>query len=123
MEVGHAASGALVINDSYNANPASTAAALQALADVDAQQRIAFLGPMAELGDRGAIEHERVAEIAARLGIRLVAVGTGLYGEADAEGIDDAVRLAGPMDPSKAVLVKASRMAGLERLAARLLEL
>jgi hypothetical protein len=37
-------------------------------------------------------------------------------------GIDEAARALGPLGPADAVLIKASRVAGLERLAARLLE-
>ena len=51
MQVDRAAAGGLVINDAYNANPTSMAAALDALAAVDADRRIAVLGMMAELDD------------------------------------------------------------------------
>jgi UDP-N-acetylmuramoyl-tripeptide--D-alanyl-D-alanine ligase len=121
MEVGRASSGALVLNDAYNANPASTAAALQALADVRADDRIAVLGPMAELGARSAADHRDIAALAHRLGIRLVAVGTELYGGEVVAGVAEAAELLIPLRPSDAVLVKASRVAGLEELAARLL--
>ena len=51
MELLRAASGALVLDDAYNASPASMAAALQALASVRADgRRIAVLGEMRELG-------------------------------------------------------------------------
>ena len=43
-------SGAVVLNDAYNANPTSMAAALDALDDLPAERRTAVLGPMAELG-------------------------------------------------------------------------
>jgi UDP-N-acetylmuramoyl-tripeptide--D-alanyl-D-alanine ligase len=122
MEVKRSRSGALILNDAYNANPASTAAALHALAGVAAGEKIAVLGPMAELGARSAADHRDIAALTRRLGIRLVAVGTELYGDEVVAGVAEATELLVPLRPSDAVLVKASRVAGLEELAARLLE-
>lgn len=123
MEVGRARSGALVINDAYNANPLSVAAALRSLAAVDAGRRIAFLGHMAELGPSAADAHREAAALARSLGIRVVAVAEPMYG---VEGVEDAAaafRLAGTLQlgAGDAVLVKGSRVAGLEALAAALL--
>ena len=120
MELTRTANGALLLNDSYNANPASMKAALEALAALPARRRIAVLGEMAELGERSAGDHLAVADLAERLGIDVVAVGTDSYGQSPAAGIDEAQRLVGDLGPGDAVLVKASRVAGLERLAARL---
>jgi UDP-N-acetylmuramoyl-tripeptide--D-alanyl-D-alanine ligase len=121
MELRHTPSGAAVINDAYNANPASMAAALRALAALPAVRRVAVLGAMAELGDQAAAEHQVVAELARELGIEVLAVGTAAYGAttlvADIEAAVDAL---GPLDAGTAVLVKASRVGGLERLADRL---
>ena len=63
MQLLTAASGGLVINDAYNANPTSMRAALDALAAVDAERRVAVLGGMAELADpdRGAPRGRRPA--------------------------------------------------------------
>jgi UDP-N-acetylmuramoyl-tripeptide--D-alanyl-D-alanine ligase len=123
MEVGTSASGATVINDAYNAGPASMEAALRSLAAVGAHRHIAVLGLMNELGSHSAAEHRRIAEVASSLGIRVIAVAQPEY------GVDDlvpdaaaAVELLGPLGPGDAVLVKASRIAGLETLAAALLE-
>ncbi|MFI5897190.1 UDP-N-acetylmuramoyl-tripeptide--D-alanyl-D-alanine ligase [Actinoplanes sp. NPDC051513] len=68
--------GVTVIDDSYNANPSSTAAALHALAAMSAGgRRIAALGYMAELGEHERDGHEEVGRLAAELGVdRLVAV-------------------------------------------------
>jgi UDP-N-acetylmuramoyl-tripeptide--D-alanyl-D-alanine ligase len=120
MELGHTAAGAVVLNDAYNANPASMKAALEALATLPARRRVAVLGPMAELGARSAAEHAAVADLARRMGVEVLAVGTDAYGAPAVAGIDAAVATLGPLGPSDAVLVKASRVAGLERLAARL---
>lgn len=120
MELVVAPSGARILNDAYNANPTSMLAALDALADLDAERRTAVLGTMAELGSHSEAEHRRVAERAAELGIRLVPVDTDLYGGDVATGVDGALAALGSVGAGDAVLVKASRVAGLERLAHRL---
>jgi UDP-N-acetylmuramoyl-tripeptide--D-alanyl-D-alanine ligase len=112
--------GARVLNDAYNANPASVAAALRALAALDAERRVAVLGVMAELGDRHEVEHANVAQLAERLGIRLVAVAEPAYGGEQVIDLDEAVAALGALDAGDAVLVKGSRVAGLEVLADRL---
>jgi UDP-N-acetylmuramoyl-tripeptide--D-alanyl-D-alanine ligase len=99
---------------------------------------IAVLGQMAELGPIAAAEHEKVGELAARLHVdRLVTVGTEAKAIAVAavrEGVepDD---VAAYDDPDAAladvlavvvsgdvVLLKGSRVTGLEKMAARLVE-
>jgi len=76
---------------------------------------------MAELGAAGPSEHRRIAAVAESLGIEVVAVGTPEYGVAEVDGVDEAIEAVGPLGPTDAVLVKGSRVAGLERVAARLL--
>jgi UDP-N-acetylmuramoyl-tripeptide--D-alanyl-D-alanine ligase len=120
MELVTTASGARVLNDAYNANPGSMAAALRSLALLPARRRVAVVGVMAELGATAAAEHRAIAALAAELGVELIAVGTADYGPAPAEGIDEALTALGPVGDGDAVLVKGSRVAGLERLAARL---
>jgi UDP-N-acetylmuramoyl-tripeptide--D-alanyl-D-alanine ligase len=136
MEVTERADGVVVINDAYNANPESTAAALRALAAV-ARKRdaraVAVLGTMAELGAAEHAEHEAIGRLAARLGIaRVIAVGAparpirsaaalegSWHGEADwvpdADGAIEALRA--NLRAGDVVLVKASRAASLERVA------
>src|SRR4029453_526440 len=53
MELGIARGGARILNDAYNANPASMHAPLEALAGLEAERRTAVLGLMAELGPAG----------------------------------------------------------------------
>lgn len=118
MEVGRAPSGATVVNDAYNANPDSMRAALRAVARMRAGRRIAVVGLMAELDDPAA-GHRRVRDDAIGLGIEVVAVGTDLYG---VEPVADVVAALGPLGEGDVVLVKASRAAGLERVAHALLE-
>jgi UDP-N-acetylmuramoyl-tripeptide--D-alanyl-D-alanine ligase len=78
MDVFDRADGVTVIDDSYNANPASTAAALRALAAMAGGRRaIAVLGYLAELGGYERAGHEEVGRLAAELGVDLlIAVGT-----------------------------------------------
>jgi UDP-N-acetylmuramoyl-tripeptide--D-alanyl-D-alanine ligase len=121
MALAVAPSGARVLNDAYNANPSSMAAALDALADLDAVRKVAVLGPMAELGDQSAVEHRRIGERASELGIRVIAVGTDAFGGEVVVDRDAALVALGPLGPDDAVLVKASRVAGLEVLAEALL--
>lgn len=138
MEITEGPDGISIINDAYNANPASMAAALKAARWIAGRHRcVAVLGGMAELGATSDQEHERVGELAARLGIdhlvvvgdeaRLIAVGAVREGvEPDRvvrcgtpeEAAAAAARLARPGD---VVLVKGSRVAGLERVAEAML--
>jgi UDP-N-acetylmuramoyl-tripeptide--D-alanyl-D-alanine ligase len=122
MDVRSTASGAVVINDAYNANPASMRAAIDVLVRLPATgRRIAVLGLMAELGEPSQ-QHAEIAALVASSGVSLVAVATDLYGVPGVADIDAAVDVLGPLEAGDVVLVKASRVAGLERLAARLLE-
>ena len=62
--------GTAIINDAYNANPASMRAALETLADVKCRgRRIAVLGDMFELGRRSSAEHRSLGKAAAGAGI------------------------------------------------------
>jgi UDP-N-acetylmuramoyl-tripeptide--D-alanyl-D-alanine ligase len=113
MQVGRTRGGAVLVNDAYNANPTSMAAALRALAAMDARRRVAVLGVMAEL-DAPTSQHLEIAQLAAELGIELWPVGTDLYGVSP---ISDPVEAIGRLSAGDAVLLKASRVAGLEGIA------
>ena len=120
MDLTETPDGALVINDAYNANPTSMRAALRALAELEADRRIAVIGLMAELGDEGPAEHLAVVAEAGAAGIEIVAVDAPQYGP-DARHVDSreaAIAALGPVGAGDAILVKGSRVAGLERLAA-----
>ena len=112
MEISTAPSGATIVNDAYNANPTSMLAALDALAAMDAERRVAVLGLMGEIDDPESA-HRAIADRAIELGLELVVVGTNLYG---VESSADPVAALGDLVPGDVVLVKASRSAGLERV-------
>ena len=120
MQLERSPSGALVLNDTYNANPLSTEAALRGLAALPAERRTALLGVMAELGDVGPAEHARIGALATELGIRVISVAAPEYGGEPAADADDALAKLGPVGRGDAVLVKGSRAAGLESVAGTL---
>ena len=134
METFTTEAGVRVLNDAYNANPESTAAALRTARWMAGEGRlIAVLGQMAELGAISEDEHDRVGELAARIRVeRLVTVGgaaraiaraairegmepgdVATYGTPE-EALDDVLRSATPDD---LILFKGSRIAGLEMVA------
>ena len=135
MEACVTETGVRVLNDAYNANPESTAAALRTarwIAGADSRL-IAVLGEMAELGSIAETEHDRVGELAARIRVdRLITVGEAARPIARAavregmatsdvasydhvsDALADVRRSARPGD---LVLCKGSRVAGLERIA------
>jgi UDP-N-acetylmuramoyl-tripeptide--D-alanyl-D-alanine ligase len=126
MDVVRAADGLVVVNDAYNANPTSMRAALAALAALPATHRVAVLGVMAELGPEGPAEHAAVAREAASLGVQVIAVDAVAYGPG-ALHVGDRAGAAAALGPllngepgGAAVLVKGSRVAGLEVLAGQL---
>jgi UDP-N-acetylmuramoyl-tripeptide--D-alanyl-D-alanine ligase len=116
MDLVRLASGALVVNDAYNANPTSMGAALRALARLPARRRVAVLGLMAELGASSDEEHVAVGRLARDLGIDVIGVAAPAYGGTTVAGIDDVPVALGPLGSGDAVLLKGSRVAGLERL-------
>ena len=120
--------GGFVINDAYNANPTSLEAALRHLAERGAGRRlVAILGGMAELGEDADAYHGRLADLAAELGIDVIAVGELARAYEidrwvpDAEAALGAAREA--IGPGDAVLVKASRSVALEGIAPALANL
>ena len=121
-----------VLDDTYNAQPASTIAALDLLAEM-AGRHVALLGDMRELGDASHAEHERVGQHAAAVVGLLITVGE------EARALGDAARAAGLADvvhvdsreeattalrarlaPGDVVLVKGSHALGLEHVVADL---
>jgi UDP-N-acetylmuramoyl-tripeptide--D-alanyl-D-alanine ligase len=138
MELLDTPSGALVVNDAYNASPDSMAAALDALVHVtpEGSRTTAVLGEMTELGAASESEHNALGRLVARLGIdRLVVVGaaakpilTGASAESGWRGrshyaptIDSAFALVSEgLGGDDVVLVKSSKSADLRFLGDRL---
>lgn len=138
MELSELASGATVLNDSYNANPDSMRAALDALAaigaDASVRRTIAVLGEMRELGETSEAEHVAIGEYAAGLGVDQLLVvaepARGIHRGAAGRGatsstfvLDRAGAVAWLRDhvgAGDAVLFKASRGARLDEVAAAL---
>lgn len=131
------AAGVMVINDAYNANPLSMAAALQTFRSTRCDgRRWLVLGDMRELGDHAESAHAAVGEAVAdgpwsglvavgplSAGMAECAVRRGFSKEAvvcvaDAEAAAAVIR--GWVKPGDAVLIKASRGVRLERVAAAL---
>lgn len=123
----------VVLNDAYNASPASMRAALETLERTVIERggrAVAVVGEMLELGDRSQVAHQEIGEEAARHGVQvLIAVGGA------AEAIAQGARAAGgpavvveraadageaatlacrTVRPGDTVLVKGSRAIGLE---------
>ena len=125
MELRDPAGGAMLLNDSYNANPDSTRAALDALAAIEGRRRIAVLGEMLELGVDSTAEHRAVGEYAASRANVVVVVGEAARSIAEGAG-ERAVVLAdndatvdwlrGHITVGDVVLVKASRGARLDEV-------
>ena len=119
--------GVTIIDDTYNANPESMAAAIDTLAETPltpGARRIIVLGRMGELGSHAAVAHQRVGELAAAMGLTLIAVGEGADGIAAGAGnapfFPDfgaaAAWLTREVNPGDAVLFKGSRTATVERV-------
>ncbi len=120
-----------VLDDSYNANPASMAAALEALAlRARGGRRIAALGAMLELGGEAALWHRQVGETAARQGVthlfargpnaRDMIEGARAAGVPHAECIEEHDAIARVVrelaEPGDSLLVKGSRGMRMERV-------
>ena len=114
MRIVHTSSGATILDDSYNANPTSMEAALETLGRLPARRRHAVLGLMAELDDPSAA-HRLIAEQARDRGVEIVAVGTDLYGVEPVD-LNEATERVSELGAGDVVLVKGSRVAGLDRL-------
>jgi len=124
---------ALLIDESYNANPASMAATLKSLGgEMEAKRRIAVLGPMRELGEHADDLHAGLAEhvLGARvdwlilIGDDMAPLENALRGQVQVDrvsSVDEATDLLQSiLRGGDAVLVKASNSVGLARLVERM---
>jgi UDP-N-acetylmuramoyl-tripeptide--D-alanyl-D-alanine ligase len=125
----------LLIDESYNANPASMAATLKSLgAERDVARRIAVLGPMRELGERSEALHAGLAPAVREAHIdRLILIGDEMRPLAEqvigsialdmTSNVDAATgTLMRILKPGDAVLVKASNSIGLAKLVERVVK-
>jgi len=136
LEAVRLSNGARILNDAYNANPASMEAALAALGAEAGRRRIAVLGEMWELGEAAARYHREVGAAAQRLGVDVL-VAVGMHAEALAAGAleagmaaraverlataaDAAHWLAAHLESDDVVLIKGSRAAKMEQILERL---
>jgi len=118
--------GRKLIVDCYNANPASLAAALRALAERahgDPRGAVAVIGDMLELGDHGPAAHREIGELARELHVGVVALGPLAAAVAECAGgelasdpADAAARAIARTRPGDWILLKASRGMRLERV-------
>ena len=121
--------GVTVLDDAYNANPASMRAALSTLAECGDGRRVAVLGEMKELGPTAEREHAALADAVVAAGVALLVSCGGLADvlarAVQSRGVD--VVLSGGAEqasrdtvervrPGDVVLVKASRSVGAERV-------
>jgi UDP-N-acetylmuramoyl-tripeptide--D-alanyl-D-alanine ligase len=131
LQVKARADGLCVIDDTYNANPASLNAALDVLARMKGERWL-VLGDMAELGEDAVALHRRVARVAQQAGVtRLYGLGELGTVAADAFGaggiaFNDRTELEAELalhaGPGDTVLVKGSRRMGMEHVVQALLK-
>ena len=114
MQMKTTRNGALLLDDCYNANPTSMAAAIETLAQISATRKVAVLGVMAEI-ENPEMAYTDIARLARANNIDIIAVGTDGYGS-PAVSIDEVIERIRQCDDSTAVLVKGSRVAELERV-------
>jgi len=123
---------AILIDESYNANPASMAATLKSLGEErDIERRIAVLGPMRELGEHSASLHAGLAPAVLDAHVdELILIGEEMrplaelvVGKVSLDLVDDVdgaiTGLLAKLHPGDAVLVKASNSVGLAKLVDR----
>lgn len=125
-------SGAVLFDDTYNANPDAMRAAIDLLVSEPRPRRILVMGEMAELGAQSSALHTEVGAYARAQGVeQLFALGGegaqaaarafGPGGAAYAELPDLLAQLLPQLDSGCAVLVKGSRVSRMERVVAALL--
>ncbi|MDD5931144.1 MAG: UDP-N-acetylmuramoyl-tripeptide--D-alanyl-D-alanine ligase [Oscillospiraceae bacterium] len=136
MRVVHLPEGRIILDDCYNANPQSVAAALEVLAKTECERKVAVLGDMGELGELTGQAHYNMGALANMLGIDLV-VAIGPKAEKIAEGAaqsggevlhfatkeEAAQTLQGQLGSGTAMLVKASHAMHFEAIVEQLKEI
>ncbi|MGI5341511.1 UDP-N-acetylmuramoyl-tripeptide--D-alanyl-D-alanine ligase [Streptomyces sp. CA-181903] len=128
LELRDLACGATLLDDSFNADPDSTRAALDALEAIQGRRRIAVLGEMLELGDGSEVAHRAIggyaacrADVVVAVGVRPLADGAGERAVALTDNVAAVEWLRGRLSAGDVVLLKASRGARLDEVAAALM--
>ena len=123
---------ALLIDESYNANPGSMAATIKMLGEQQAERRIAVLGEMRELGTNSATYHAGLAgplrdarvDYALLVGPEMSVLANALEGRIEFAHVPDAGAALESIEtliaPGDAILIKGSNAIGLSRLVAHL---
>jgi UDP-N-acetylmuramoyl-tripeptide--D-alanyl-D-alanine ligase len=124
--------GVTILNDAYNANPQSVAAALEFLRDIPCDgRRVVVLGDMLELGESARLHHAEAGRAAGEVADLLVAVGkhanlvassASVEAVTAATAVEAAELVARLAQPGDVVLLKASRGVGLEVVAEALVD-
>ena len=120
MESKNLKSGALVINDSYNANPTSMNAAIDTLLSSPRKHKYAVVGTMAELGSTSDEAHRQIGSRLTDHGIQWISVAEPKYGGEDVGSWEDALSfITGEKSQNSdaIILIKGSRIAELDQLA------
>ena len=122
----------LVIDESYNANPASMAVTIAQLGEEAAARKVAILGAMKELGSGGEAYHAALAaplvaagvQFALLVGEEMAPLAKALEGQVEFAHVpahsDAVARLKGLIRPGDAVLVKGSNSVGLSHVVSAL---
>jgi UDP-N-acetylmuramoyl-tripeptide--D-alanyl-D-alanine ligase len=131
LQIKRGRSGAVIIDDTYNANPDSVRAAIEVLRGLPGR-RILVLGDMGEVGERGEMFHREIGRCAMEAGVdELLAIGdlaahafaefgSGGIWYAQIEGLLD--EIAAKAVAGTTILVKGSRFMRMERVVAALVE-
>ena len=129
LQLRHLERGIRVLDDSYNANPTSVRASLDALVELARGRRVAVLGEMKEIGPAEAEEHDSIGTAVAEAGVGLLVSCGGLANRiakraallgvdviVTADASEAARAVLDALQPDDTVLVKASRSVGAERV-------
>lgn len=123
--------GSIIIDDTYNASPAATKVALDALQSIPSGRKIAILSDMLELGSFAISEHEKIGEYAAEKADTLITVGVRSKGTAEGaknagmkenavhsfeRGADAAAHVLNTISKGDVILIKGSQSMRMERV-------
>ena len=125
----HSRSGLRVIDDSYNANPSSTVAAIDALIQQPGGPHCLVLGTLAELGSWTLAGYQRISRYAQQCRVQLITLALSAadrrhwpYVTAHYASEAEVLAYCRALDPQAVVLVKGSRCAQMQHLVAALVE-